>query len=92
MGVKAELEAKNEVIKKHLVYDDTSAQKCKHCDKSYVGPNSLNSLKLHMKSHLGYHHRCHICDKDFLHKLGRLIWHMQTKHKCENICEKCEYI
>ena len=36
-------------------------------------------------------HQCHICEKDFQHKLGSLVRHLQIKHKCENVCEKCEY-
>ena len=85
--------AKNKITKEHLKIDDTSIQNCKICDKSYTGQTALKNLKFHMKkSHSGLHHKCHICDKDFLHKLGNLVWHLQIKHGCRNICEKCEYI
>ena len=79
-------EAKKEVTKDDY---DISVQKCKFCNKSYVGLNALKSMKVHMKSHSS-HHNCHICDKNFLHKLGSLVWHLQIKHRCVNVCEKCE--
>ena len=83
-------EAKNEVTDEHLENSDTNVQKCKFCDKSYVGIHALDSMKYHMKSHSGLHYICHICEKDFLHKLGRLVWHLQIKHQCENVCDKCK--
>ena len=83
-------EAKNEVTNEHLENSDTNVQKCKFCDKSYVGIHALDSMKYHMKSHSGLHYICHICEKDFLHKLGRLVWHLEIKHQCENVCDKCK--
>ena len=83
-------EAKNEVTKEHLENDDPNVQKCKLCDKAYIGQYALSSMKMHMKSHSGLHHKCHICDKDFRHKLGSLVWHLQIKHQCENVCDKCK--
>ena len=85
-------EAKNEVFNEHLEKDEPSIHKCKFCDKTYVGPHALDSMKYHMKSHSGIHYKCQICEKDFFHKLGSLVWHLQLKHQCENVCEKCEFI
>ena len=85
-------EAKNKVTKEHLENPDAeNVEKCKFCDKVYVGPTADSSMKFHMKTHSGINYKCHICEKDFQHKLGSLVRHLQIKHKCENVCEKCEY-
>ena len=85
-------EAKNKVTKEHLENADAeNVEKCKFCDKVYVGPTADSSMKFHMKTHSGIVYKCHICEKDFQHKIGSLVRHLQIKHKCENVCEKCEY-
>ena len=54
-------EAKNKVTTEHLENDDNNydgdIEKCELCDKVYVGPNALDSMKYHMKSHSGIHHK-----------------------------------
>ena len=82
-------EAKNEVTKEQFENSDTKIKKCKFCDKTYLGPTASKSMKWHMKSHSGIHHKCHICETDFLHKFGSLVWHLKFKHQCANVCEKC---
>ena len=71
--------------------NDDIIEKCKLCDKIYRGTFAKTAIKMHMTRHEGIHRICHLCDKDFKTNLGFLVRHLRLKHKCENVCEKCEY-